>query len=73
MVSGTPDDLTAVLHAVRDGDAEAERVLFDRVYDELRRIAHGRIRREQRDLTLLQTNDLVHEAYLLRCAAEAER
>ncbi len=64
MVSGTPDDLTAVLHAVRDGDAEAEQVLFERVYDELRRIAHGRIRREHHNLTLLQTNDLVHEAYL---------
>ena len=64
VVSGTPEDLTDVLHAVRDGDADAERILFERVYDELRRIAHGRIRREHRNLTLLQTNDLVHEAYL---------
>ena len=57
-------DLTAVLHAVRDGDTQAEQVLFERVYDELRRLAHHRLRHESARPTLIQTTDLVNEAYL---------
>ena len=42
------------------GSSEA---FFARVYDELRRIAHARMREEQADQSL-QTTELVHEAYL---------
>jgi RNA polymerase sigma factor (TIGR02999 family) len=45
------------------GNGEALRVVFPRVYDELRRVAHRYLRRERPDHTL-QSAALVHEAYL---------
>lgn len=54
MESSSGDD------AGRDAGADA---FFSLVYDELRSIAHARMRREQPGQTL-QTTELVHEAYL---------
>ena len=45
------------------GDDEALRVVFPRVYSELRRVAHRYLRNERPDHTL-QSAALVHEAYL---------
>jgi RNA polymerase sigma factor (TIGR02999 family) len=45
------------------GDEEALRVVFPRVYNELRRVAHRYLQRERPDHTL-QSAALVHEAYL---------
>jgi RNA polymerase sigma factor (TIGR02999 family) len=45
------------------GEAYAFEQLFPLVYDELRRIAHGRLGRE-RPVNTLGTTTLVHEAYL---------
>lgn len=61
---GESGDLTGALRAARAGDAGAEQELYERVYDELRRMARGRLRREGRKPTLLQTTVLVNEAYL---------
>ncbi len=55
--------VTALLRAHASGDPDALARLLPRVYDELRRIARGRLRRERDDHTL-STADLVHEAYL---------
>ena len=71
MDSENPQDLTGVLQAARHGDAQAERRLFDCVYGELHKIARGRLRRERGQLTLLQTTDLVHEAYLRLIGSES--
>jgi len=47
----------------RAGDEESLRRLIPLVYNELRRVAHNRLRRERPDHTL-QTTALVHEAYV---------
>jgi len=55
--------VTALLGRWRNGDAEALQALVPLVYGELRSIAHSFLRRERR-LHTLQTEALVHEAYL---------
>src|SRR5262245_42244640 len=50
------------------GDPDARDAAIRRVYEELRRIARNRLRREG-DLVALETTELVHEAYL-RLAAQ---
>src|SRR5262249_6551321 len=45
------------------GDGSALDRLLPLVYEDLRRVAHARVRREARDRTL-QTTALVHEAFL---------
>ncbi len=56
-------DLTRLLLAWRAGDEGALNQLIPQVYDELRRLAHARIRAQDSGGTL-QTTALVHEAYL---------
>lgn len=56
-------DITQLLRAHAEGDVAAIELLLPRVYDELRRMARGRLRRERPDHTLAPT-DLVHEAFL---------
>ena len=55
--------ITGTLLAARSGEADALAQLFPLVYDELRRIAHRQLRREDAGHTL-GTTALVHEAYL---------
>ena len=55
--------LSGLLANWQAGDNEALRVVFPRVYDELRRLAHQYLRKERPDHTL-QSAALVHEAYL---------
>lgn len=62
-LSAAPDDVTALLLAARDGQQEAVDRLMPRVYDELKRIAHNRLRAEREDHSL-NTTALVHETYL---------
>jgi len=56
-------DVTGLLIAWRQGDADALERLLPLVYTELHRLAHGRIRGEWAGQTL-QTTALVHEAYV---------
>ena len=56
-------DTTVLLHATRDGDAEASARLLPLVYAELRRISQARIDAEPGVVTVSATG-LVHEAYL---------
>lgn len=56
-------DITRLLSRVGRGDEHARDSLFERVYEELRMLAHARLRSEARDATL-STTGLVHEAYL---------
>ena len=56
-------DVTRLLLAWRDGDADALQALVPVVYAELRRLAHRQMRNERPGRTL-QTTALVHEAYL---------
>jgi RNA polymerase sigma factor (TIGR02999 family) len=56
-------DITQLLVAIRRGDAHAMDDLWPMVYDELRAIAHRRLRGQPADRTL-NTTALVHEAYL---------
>jgi RNA polymerase sigma factor (TIGR02999 family) len=55
-------DVTHLLRGVAAGNKEAEAALFSAVYDDLRRIARRALRGDRRHT--LQTNALVHEAYV---------
>lgn len=57
------DQVTRLLRQTVGGAGEAMDRLFPLVYDDLRRIAHQRLRAERPSHTL-NTNALVHEAYL---------
>jgi len=65
-------EITEVFEAMRQGGREAQDQLFELVYDELRRIARGRMARERPGHTL-QTTALVNEAYLRLCSDEGVR
>jgi RNA polymerase sigma factor (TIGR02999 family) len=56
-------EVTRLLNQYREGRREALDLLLPVVYDELRRIAAGYMRREQQGHTL-QPTALVHEAYV---------
>jgi RNA polymerase sigma factor (TIGR02999 family) len=56
-------EITRLLRAWSDGDADARERLMPLVYDELRRRAASRVRRE-RSSQALQPTELVHEVYL---------
>lgn len=58
-----PEDVTILLAELTKGNKEAASKLIPMVYDELRRLADGYMRRERGDHTL-QATALVHEAYL---------
>jgi RNA polymerase sigma factor (TIGR02999 family) len=56
-------DVTHILDAIGQGDAQAASRLLPLVYDELRRLAKQKLARERPGHTLVATA-LVHEAYL---------
>jgi len=58
-----PQNVTSLLIAWNQGDQSALDQLMAVVYDELRLLARGYLRRERSNHTL-QSKDLVHEAYL---------
>lgn len=58
-----PGDITALLRQMQAGRAEALDDLLPMVYEELRGMAHHKLRYERPDHTL-NTTALVHEAYL---------
>jgi len=55
--------ITVLLERVEAGDADARDQLFAAAYDELRRMAHARLRDGGRN-TVLDTTALVHDTYL---------
>jgi RNA polymerase sigma factor (TIGR02999 family) len=61
-------DITALIHRVIDGDANAADDLLRALYPELRRLARARLSGHQRDV-LIDTTALVHECYLKMFAA----
>jgi RNA polymerase sigma factor (TIGR02999 family) len=56
-------DVTRILSAIEEGDAQAAEQLLPLVYDELRRLAAAKLAQERPGQTLSATA-LVHEAYL---------
>jgi RNA polymerase sigma factor (TIGR02999 family) len=63
-------DITELLRDASAGDAAASRALFERLYAELKRLAHGNLRRNGgRDE--LDTTMLVHEAYVKLASRKA--
>ena len=57
------EQVTALLHAWRQGDAAARDELLDRVYAHLKRLASAQLRGERAGHSL-QATDLVHESFL---------
>jgi RNA polymerase sigma factor (TIGR02999 family) len=55
--------VTVLLDASRRGDSVALEQLFDLLYQDLRQLAHAKLRRSGQ-FTLLDTTGLVHESYL---------
>lgn len=62
-------EITALLSRARDGDRPAFDALFERLYPELRRLAHSRLSGHQRQ-PLLDTTILLHECYLRLLGAD---
>jgi RNA polymerase sigma factor (TIGR02999 family) len=60
---------TDMIRRAREGDAGAVQMIFERTYDELRRMAHHRLRQGDRD-ALLDTTALVHECFVKFSNAE---
>jgi RNA polymerase sigma factor (TIGR02999 family) len=63
MAAQTPEDVTAVLARVRRGEEAAASDLLPMIYDELRALAGGYLKRQIPEHTL-QPTALVHEAFL---------
>ena len=63
LASKVPEEITELLQRWGAGDAEAFRVLTPLVYQELRKLATGHLRREP-DGMGVQPTELVNEAYL---------
>ncbi len=63
MSDTSPQEITQLLIAWSDGDGEALAKLTPLIYQELHRLAHNYLSREQRGHAL-QTSALVNEAYL---------
>ena len=63
MAATSPKEVTQLLVEWGHGDKAALDQLIPMVYDELRRLARGYMRREKQGHTL-QTSALIHEAYL---------
>lgn len=59
----SPNDVTQLLHAYRDGDREAFNRLVPLMYDDLRKVARRQLRRGRPGATL-NTTGLVHEVYM---------
>lgn len=70
--SPSPSDITSLLHRLGEGDQDAAAKLIPLVYEELRRLAASRLRRERPNHTL-QATALVHEAYLRLAGQENSR
>lgn len=64
-------EITLLLDAARGGDRAAADRAYTLLYDELRRLAHSRLRREGA-FTALDTTALVHESYLRLRAGPAQ-
>jgi len=62
-MTSRPDEITQLLIAWNQGDQRARDELTPLIYDELRRLARGLLRRERPGHTL-QPTALVHEAFL---------
>ena len=60
---GEPSDVTLLLAALREGEADADERLFLRVYAELRKLAGARMRYERAGHSL-QPTEIVHEAWM---------
>lgn len=61
--SAAPEEITALLHAWRAGDARSGERLIEALYGELNAMARARLRGERHRVTL-QTTALVHETFL---------
>jgi RNA polymerase sigma factor (TIGR02999 family) len=64
--------ITGILEAINQGNAEARKDLFAVVYDELRRMARFKMARETPGHTL-QPTALVHEVYIRLMSTEENR
>ena len=62
-LSSQPHEITQLLAEWSEGNQAALDKLYPLVYNELRRLAHGYLRRERKGHTL-QTTALINEAYL---------
>lgn len=62
-MQATETSLTLLLHRAAQGERAALDAVYARVYPELQRVAHSRLRAHH-DFTLLDTTSLVHECFL---------
>lgn len=64
-IAGSPaSDVTTLIAAARGGERQASEALYERVYAELKRLAHVQLSVHGRPGRTLDTTALVHETYL---------
>jgi len=63
MTQPASNEITQMLIELTEGNQEVVNQILPHIYDELRRLAGGYLRRERSDHTL-QPTALVHEAYM---------
>ncbi len=66
-----PDEITRLLHAWNRGNGEAQDKLWQQLYGELKSLARGVLRRQDRGVRH-QATSLVHKAYLRLLDTEVE-
>lgn len=62
-MSQSSEQITVLLKELEDKDENQAEAIYPLIYDHLRDVAHGQLRKERHGHTL-QTTALVHEAYL---------
>jgi RNA polymerase sigma factor (TIGR02999 family) len=62
-MSAAPGEITGLLRKMQEGDAQAEKQLWERLYPELHRLAE-RCCRNERDQHTLSPTGVINEAYL---------
>jgi RNA polymerase sigma factor (TIGR02999 family) len=70
-MDGSSKELTLLMNRAAEGSRSAADRLLPLVYEELRELAHAKLRNEPKNLTL-QATALVHEAYLRLGGADGE-
>jgi RNA polymerase sigma factor (TIGR02999 family) len=66
-----PNEITRLLHAWQGGDSSAQAELWPVLYDELKKLARGVLRRQGRGARH-QATSLVHKAYLRLLGSDVE-
>ncbi len=70
MAKAKKSEITQLLQRVQDGSEDAYNQLFPLIYEELKKLAFSKLKKEHQDITISKT-ELVHEVYIKMINQEA--